>query len=97
MLLRPVRDREDDAQAVRFVADAALLVPPPRRPAARPRAAALGAVGESRQVRIEGLTAGQQWALDVGLAAGLEPDTAGWVALRGMRPPSPYVPCAAFP
>ncbi|MCG3041757.1 GNAT family N-acetyltransferase [Streptomyces sp. S1A] len=68
-----------------------------RRLATRLLTAALGAAGEGRRVRIEGLTAEQQWALDVGLAAGLEPDTAGWVGLRGMRPPSPYIPSAAFP
>jgi hypothetical protein len=67
-----------------------------RRLATRLLTAALGVVGEGRPVRIEGLTAEQQWALDVGLAAGLEPDTAGWVGLRGMRPPSPYIPSAAF-
>ncbi|MFP8962632.1 GNAT family N-acetyltransferase [Streptomyces nanhaiensis] len=68
-----------------------------RRLATRLLTAALGVAGEGRRVRIEGLTAEQQWALDVGLAAGLEPGTAGWVGLRGMRPPSPYVPSAAFP
>ncbi|MBN3928299.1 GNAT family N-acetyltransferase [Streptomyces verrucosisporus] len=68
-----------------------------RRLATRLLTAALGAAGEGRRVRIEGLTAEQQWALDVGLAAGLEPDAAGWVGLRGMRPPSPYIPSAPFP
>jgi GNAT superfamily N-acetyltransferase len=42
------------------------------------------------------LTADQQWALDVGLIAGLDITNAGYVCLRGMRPPTPYVPSGAF-
>jgi hypothetical protein len=37
------------------------------------------------------LTAANEWALDVGLAAGLAVHTAGYLALRGMKPPTPYV------
>ena len=37
------------------------------------------------------VTAANQWALDVGLAARLEVRTEGYLALRGMRPPTPYV------
>ncbi|GAA2412766.1 hypothetical protein GCM10010420_47720 [Streptomyces glaucosporus] len=68
-----------------------------RRLATRLLTAALGAVGEGRPVLVGGLTAGQQWAVDVGLAAGLELAPAGWLGLRGMRPPSPYIPSETLP
>jgi hypothetical protein len=34
--------------------------------------------------------------VDVGLAAGLELSTGGYLCLRGMRPPSPYIPSPGF-
>ncbi|MFD1828478.1 MULTISPECIES: GNAT family N-acetyltransferase [Streptomyces] len=74
-----------------------LLAATSRRLAVRLLTAALGAFGEGRRVLVPHLTAGQQWAVDVGLAAGLEAACAGWLCLRGMRPPSPYVPSEAFP
>lgn len=37
------------------------------------------------------VTAANQWAVDVGLTAGLELATSGYLGLRGMDPPSPYV------
>lgn len=37
------------------------------------------------------LTAANEWALDVGLAARLDLHTQGYLALRGMTPPTPYV------
>ncbi len=37
------------------------------------------------------VTAANQWALDVGLAARLEVHQLGYLALRGMAPPTPYV------
>lgn len=37
------------------------------------------------------VTAANQWAIDVGLAARLEVRTEGYLALRGLRPPSPYL------
>jgi len=37
------------------------------------------------------VTAANEWAVDVGLAAGLAVHTAGYLALRGMNPPAPYV------
>jgi GNAT superfamily N-acetyltransferase len=37
------------------------------------------------------VTAANDWALDVGLAVRLSVHTAGYLALRGMKPPSPYV------
>ncbi|RNM14422.1 GNAT family N-acetyltransferase [Nocardioides pocheonensis] len=37
------------------------------------------------------VTAANEWAIDVGLAAGLSVDTSGYLAVRGMKPPAPYV------
>lgn len=37
------------------------------------------------------VTAANEWAIDVGLAAGLAVHTAGYLALRGMKPPAPYL------
>jgi GNAT superfamily N-acetyltransferase len=73
-----------------------LLAATSRRIAGRLLTAALLAVGHGTEARVAHLTAEQQWALDVGLAARLEPASNGWVALRGLRPPEPYVPSGAF-
>ncbi|HZG02843.1 MAG TPA: GNAT family N-acetyltransferase [Streptomyces sp.] len=74
-----------------------LLAATSRRLATRLLTAALSVVGEGGAVCVRNLTAEQQWAVDVGLAAGLEVSTAGYVCLRGMRPPAPYVPSTTFP
>jgi len=37
------------------------------------------------------LTVANEWAVDVGLAARLELHTEGYLGLRGMRPPAPYI------
>jgi GNAT superfamily N-acetyltransferase len=42
--------------------------------------------------RVRTLTSDQEWALDVGLAAGLQVEQDAYLALRHMRPPSPYIP-----
>lgn len=46
-------------------------------------------------VSVSDLTADQDWAVEVGLAAGLSVRPDGWVAVRHMRPPAPYVPSSA--
>ena len=38
----------------------------------------------------------QEWAVDVGLAAGMEVHGRGYLALRHMRPPMPYLPSGHF-
>jgi GNAT superfamily N-acetyltransferase len=43
------------------------------------------------QLTIPHVTAANEWAIDVGLAAGLSVDTAGYLAVRGMKPPAPYL------
>lgn len=42
------------------------------------------------------LTAEQSWAIDVGLAAGMEVHNRGFLALRSMSPPTPYIPSGHF-
>ncbi len=37
------------------------------------------------------VTAANQWAVDIGLAAGLELAQSGYLGVRGMAPPAPYV------
>jgi len=37
------------------------------------------------------LTAANQWAIDVGLAAGLTLSQSGYLGVRGMAPPAPYI------
>ncbi|MFF4648929.1 GNAT family N-acetyltransferase [Streptomyces sp. NPDC001380] len=69
-----------------------LLAATSRRLAARLLREALARVPDGAEAEVAHLTAAQEWAVDVGLEAGLELSTRGYVALRGMRPPSPYVP-----
>ncbi|WP_199702240.1 GNAT family N-acetyltransferase [Jiangella rhizosphaerae] len=47
-------------------------------------------------VNVRNLTSDQEWAIDVGLVAGLRLDQDAYLALRHMRPPAPYVPSLAF-
>lgn len=66
-----------------------LLAATDRRTASRLLWAAI-ADGPAEQT-VHHLTAANEWALDVGLAARLELHQEGYLALRGMAPPSPYV------
>lgn len=67
----------------------ALLAASNRRTATRLLWAAL-AQGAA-DVTVHHLTGANQWALDVGFAARLELRQEGYLALRGMKPPAPYV------
>ncbi len=73
-----------------------LLAATSRRLAKRLLTAALLLVPEGTEARVSNLTAEQEWAVDVGLAAGLELANSGYVCLRGMRPPAPYIPSESF-
>jgi GNAT superfamily N-acetyltransferase len=42
-------------------------------------------------VALHHVTAANQWAIDVGLAARLSVHTSGYLCVRGMKPPAPYV------
>lgn len=67
----------------------ALLAATNRRTATRLLWAALAQTGE--QTTVAHITAANQWAIDVGMAARLELHTEGYLALRGMAPPMPYL------
>lgn len=67
----------------------ALLAASNRRTATRLLWAALAEGAE--KVTVHHLTGANQWALDVGFAARLELHQEGYLALRGMKPPAPYV------
>ncbi|MDB1089932.1 GNAT family N-acetyltransferase [Streptomyces sp. ACA25] len=73
-----------------------LLAATSRRIATRLLTAALLSLPAGATARLAQLTAEQEWAVDVGLAAGLELTTAGYLCLRGMRPPTPYIPSGTF-
>ena len=73
-----------------------LLAATSRRLATRLLTAALLSLPQGTRASVHDLTADQQWAVDVGLAAGLEVTTGGYLCLRGMRPPSPYIPSGGF-
>ncbi len=49
------------------------------------------AIASSDDVLVGHITPENSWAVDVGLAAGLELDQGGFLALRHMRPPAPYL------
>lgn len=58
--------------------------------------AALGRTTPGSVANVRNLTSDQEWAIDVGLAAGLRLDQDAYLALRHMRPPAPYVPSIGF-
>ncbi|WP_329563540.1 GNAT family N-acetyltransferase [Kitasatospora sp. NBC_01266] len=69
-----------------------LLAATSKRLAVRLLREALARVPEETEARVEFLTAEQEWAVDVGLELGLGLHNHGFLALRGMRPPAPYLP-----
>ncbi|MDT0310480.1 GNAT family N-acetyltransferase [Streptomyces sp. DSM 44917] len=74
----------------------ALLAATSRRIAVRLLTSALLSLPAGSPATLRHLTAEQEWALDVGLAAGLDLSADGYLCLRGMRPPSPYLPSAEY-
>jgi GNAT superfamily N-acetyltransferase len=74
-----------------------LLAATSRRLATRLLTTALLAAPPGEPVRVEHVMAEAQWAVDVGVAAGLEIACSGFVALRGMRPPELALPSRALP
>ncbi|GAA2741406.1 GNAT family N-acetyltransferase [Kitasatospora cinereorecta] len=73
-----------------------LLAATSKRIAARLLREALARVPDGAAASVQFLTAEQEWALDVGLEVGLSVETRGFLAVRGMRPPSPYIPNGGF-
>jgi GNAT superfamily N-acetyltransferase len=57
---------------------------------------ALGAHPPGSSVSVCNVTQANEWAVDVGLAARLSVSLSGYLALRGMRPPTPYLHHAAL-
>jgi hypothetical protein len=58
--------------------------------------AALADADPTTPIGYHNLTAQQQWAIDVGLQAGMEIHTGGYLALRAKEPPTPYIPSGHF-
>ncbi len=73
-----------------------LLAATSRRIATRLLTSALLSAPAGATARLRHLTAEQEWAVDTGLAAGLELSPDGYLCLRAMRPPTPYLPSPAF-
>lgn len=73
-----------------------LLAATSKRLAVRLLREALARVPEDTEATVGFLTAEQEWAVDVGLELGLSLTNRGYLALRGMRPPVPYLPGGAF-
>ncbi len=68
-----------------------LLAASNRRTAARLMWAGLADAEPHQPVHVPHITAANQWAIAVGIAARLELHQEGYLGLRGMKPPSPYV------
>ncbi|MGW4891097.1 GNAT family N-acetyltransferase [Kitasatospora sp. NPDC004240] len=73
-----------------------LLAATSKRIAVRLLREALARVPEGTDAVVGFVTAEQEWALDVGLEVGLSPHTRGYLGLRGMRPPTPYLPDGGY-
>ncbi|MGE7434430.1 GNAT family N-acetyltransferase [Kitasatospora sp. NPDC001175] len=73
-----------------------LLAATSKRIAVRLLLEALARVPDGAEARVEFLTTEQEWAVDVGLELGLTLSNRGYLALRGMRPPAPYIPSGAL-
>lgn len=54
----------------------------------------LAATDPDAPAELDHVTSGNGWAVDVGMAARMELHTYGYLALRGMKPPAPYIPSA---
>jgi GNAT superfamily N-acetyltransferase len=68
-----------------------LLAASNRRTAARLLWTALADAPSDQPVNLVHITSANQWAIDVGMAARLELHQDGYLGLRGMKPPAPYV------
>lgn len=56
----------------------------------------LAASSPEEPCTISHLTPSNEWAVDVGMATRMDLNSTGYLALRGMRPPMPYIPCGHF-
>jgi hypothetical protein len=69
-----------------------LLAASNRRTAARLLWEAIASAPPDVPLEIAHVTTANEWAVDIGLEARLSVSTRGYLALRGMRPPMPYLP-----
>lgn len=56
----------------------------------------LAATSPAVPVSVDHLTAANEWAIDVGMACRMELWTRGYLALRGLKPPTPYLHSGHF-
>lgn len=73
-----------------------LLAATSRRVASRLLWEALARSKPGVEVSFGDVTAEQEWAVDIALAAGLAVHNEGYLCLRHMRPPAPYLPSSHF-
>ena len=73
-----------------------LLAATSRRTAADLLWEALAATSPERSVTVQHITAVNEWAIDVGMACRMQLLTRGYLALRGMKPPAPYLHSGYF-
>lgn len=73
-----------------------LLAASNRRTAAELLWESLAASAPDHDCTISYVSPENEWALDVGLAARMSLHTTGYLALRGMKPPVPYLPSGQF-
>jgi predicted N-acetyltransferase YhbS len=73
-----------------------LLAATNRRTAAALMWECLAASDPGRECVVDHVTAENQWAVDVGLEARLAVHPVGYLAVRRMRPPAPYLPHSFF-
>lgn len=98
-LYRPLVTDHTTGSGYAYVDDkgqVALLAATNRRTATRLLWEAMAAAPADAPIELSHVTAQNDWAIDVGLAARLSVSTAGHLALRGMRPPVPYVHHGTF-
>lgn len=69
----------------------ALLAATDMRTATRLLWECLATAPPDEQVTLRHVTAANEWAIDVGMAARLDLHHQGYLALRGMKPPAPYL------
>ncbi len=88
-----VRDRASGSGYAYVDASGApvLVAATQRRTAADLMWEALAASDPDAPVAVHHVTAANQWALDVGLRAGLAVHQSGYLALRHLKPPAPYL------
>ena len=84
----------NNAAAYAYVDDTgspSLLAATSRRTATDVMWEALASSTPGETVAVHHITAVNEWAIDVGLAARMSVHQSGYLCLRGMRPPSPYL------